>query len=854
MNKLAKRLGCLFLSAITAFSLVACGDDEEVSSSGSSNGGTPGVDVEQKYDTETRPVVFSTQALDGNFNPFFATSGTDTTIIAVTQVGMLTTDALGNPACGQDEDTVALDYTYKTSEVGGKTYTDYSFIIKNGMKFSDGQPLDIDDVLFNLYVYLDPAYMGSATIYSTDIVGLQAYRAQDPTANEELGEEAVNATFYADADQRIIDMRAYLDSDTTTVVQDQAQVNKDVAKMKELFLEEVQTDWTNNAGSIESYEKEYRFTQDWEIFYYVEGLVAHKYTADDKMMKDTEGKYLTALDDADNMMAEELAAQVADQNKIAAAVAKYGCTAEEAKEYVIRDSAIQTVYESYTLTNSGLLQVLNYWQTGANLRDELMMDAKSEYIKNLQATTGLKVKSISGITTSKTSTDFKGNALGAEHDVLNIKINGVDPKAIWNFAFTVAPMHYYAGAERAAKANRVDYFGVEYGDKNFFDKVLQDPAKNGLPVGAGPYMASDETGSATPIKDTFYRNNWVYYVRNPHFSSMGTGLSNAKIKYMRYKVVSSDKLMQALEAKDIDFGEPNATQTNINAVKGIGHLAYQQYQTNGYGYVGINPKYVPDIEVRRAIMMAMNTSSIIKNYYTDALASVLYRSMSITNWAYPDGVGEYYTFTTNKDTIINMVKSAGWTLNSNNKFEKDGKLLKLTFTIAGETTDHPAFDMFRTTATFLNQCGFDVTVVTDVSALKKLATGGLAVWAAAWSSTIDPDLYQVYHKDSNATSVKNWGYPTIMADTTGQFDDEKIIIDQLSAKIEEAREVMSEEERAPLYAEALDMIMELAVELPTYQRNDLVVYNKDVIDVTSLNQNATANSGVVDKLWEINYN
>ena len=65
---------------------------------------------------------------------------------------------------------------------------------------------------------------------------------------------------------------------------------------------------------------------------------------------------------------------------------------------------------------------------------------------------------------------------------------------------------------------------------------------------------------------------------------------------------------------------------------------------------------------------------------------------------------------------------------------------------------------------------------------------------------------------------------------------------------------MSEEERAPLYAEALDMIMELAVELPTYQRNDLVVYNKEVIDVTSLNQNATANSGVVDKLWEINYN
>ncbi len=841
MNKLAKRIGCLFLSAITAFSFVACGDDEEVSSGGvgPGNGGTTQT---QKYDTETRPVVFSTQALDGNFNPFFATSGTDTSIIAVTQIGMLTTDALGNPVCGQNEDTVALDFTYKTSADG--KYTDYSFIIKNGMSFSDGKPLDIDDVLFNLYVYLDPAYMGSATIYSTDIVGLKAYRAQDPMVNEDLGEDAVNATFYANADQRIQDIRNYLDGKSDTIVQNQTQVNADIVKMKEMFREEVETDWTNNVGSLESYEKEYRFTQDWEVFYYAEGLVSHKRTADGRLEKDAAGKYMTSLDDADNMLAEEMAAVVAAS----------GATTEDAKAEVIKNYAIETVYETYTLTNTKLFEVLNYWQTGANLRDELMQQAKSDYIENLKNTTGLKVKTISGITTSKTSTDFKGNALGAEHDVLNIKINGVDPKAIWNFAFSVAPMHYYAGAERAAKANRVDYFGVDYGSKSFFDEVLQDPAKNGLPVGAGPYMASDEAGSATPTKDTFYNNNWVYYVRNPYFSTIGTGLSNAKIKYMRYKVVASDKLMQALEAKDVDFGEPNATVDNINKIGGISHLAYQQYMTNGYGYVGINPKYVPDIEVRQAIMMAMNTSSIIQNYYTEALAQVLYRPMSITNWAYPQEATEYYQFTANKDVIINKVKSAGWVMNSNNKFEKDGKLLKLTFTIAGETTDHPAYAMFKTTAEFLNQCGFDVTVVTDVSALKKLATGGLAVWAAAWSSTIDPDLYQVYHKDSNATSVKNWGYPTIMNDTTGQFDFEKTVINNLSDKIEAAREVMSEEERAPLYAEALDMIMSLAVELPTYQRNDLVVYNKEVINVNSLNQNATANSGVVDKLWEINYN
>ena len=162
--------------------------------------------------------------------------------------------------------------------------------------------------------------------------------------------------------------------------------------------------------------------------------------------------------------------------------------------------------------------------------------------------------------------------------------------------------------------------------------------------------------------------------------------------------------------------------------------------------------------------------------------------------------------------------------------------------------------MFQDAAKILNECGFDVTVTTDVAALKKLATGGLAVWAAAWSSTVDPDLYQVYHKDSKATSVKNWGYETIFADTTGQFKEEQDTINYLSTLIEAARETIVESERKEIYTEALDLIMELAVELPTYQRNDLVVYNKNVIDASTLNQTPSANAGVYDRIWEVNYN
>ena len=145
MNKSVKRFGSIALSAVTALSLFAgCKKDEE-----------QGV-----YDTESRAVVFATDALDGNFNPFFATSATDTTIAAMTQVGMLTTDRQGNPKCGDDVPTVVKSYQQTMKTASGAVTTDgeeaktteYEFIIKNGMKFSDGVDLTIKDVLFNLYV------------------------------------------------------------------------------------------------------------------------------------------------------------------------------------------------------------------------------------------------------------------------------------------------------------------------------------------------------------------------------------------------------------------------------------------------------------------------------------------------------------------------------------------------------------------------------------------------------------------------------------------------------------------------------------------------------------------------------
>ena len=713
---------------------------------------------------KTTPLTFGIDALDGNFNPFFVASASDSKIAAQTQISMLTIDASGNPVCGENEPTAVLSYERKmkngeavTTNGSEATSSEYEFVIKNGIKFSDGTPLTIKDVLFNLYVYLDPMYTGSTTIDSTKIKGLNAYRLQDPLASDDQDVAVGEAKFYAKADARITNVINYLSDKTAYPVTD--EIAADIALIKKLFFEEVEQGEETNADALDSQ----------------------------------------------------------------------------------------------------LVGVLTSLETVNTLREELAAEIRSAYYDDLkEENDGLLVKTISGITTStKIVNDEK-------HDVLKIEFNGVDPKAILNFTFSVAPMHYYAGETYAEKANGVDYFGVEYSDKEFFQNVLQAPEKNALPMGAGAYRVSNSKGESAGVDgDEFYSGGWVYFTRNNYFNTVGSGLHNAKVENLWYKIVPNDQILDSLINEEIHVGVLDGNPENFRIVNGYDHLNTVAYATNTYGYVGINPKAVPDIEVRQAIMKAMDTASIIKDYYSVELAEIVHRPMYTQSWAYPKvngkNVGRHKKVAFSRDVgeICSLVEAAGYRrADANGVYIKDGKPLKLTFTIAGESKDHPAYDMFEETAKWLNEnCGFDVTVATDAQAFSKLATGDLQVWATTRSFDVDPDLYLLYHKDSATASVKNWGYPTIFADTTGQFTYEKDIINQLSKKIEAGRATLNRTERGKNYAQALDLIMELCVELPTYQKKDMVVYNKKAVKGKTINnKNTSFTSGALNRIWEVECN
>lgn len=211
----------------------------------------------KSQDPEKRQLNLATGALDGNFNPFFYTSQNDGDMISMTQISMLTTDEKGNLVYGEDQPTVVKSYTatmYDNNNVvtvdGSKAAkTEYEFVIKDGIKFSDGSDLTIADVLFNFYVYLDPAYTGSVTLYSTDIQGLKAYRTQDPNAADSTDTSEENSEYYDKASAKINDLIYWSEEEDGDISKLSADMKKDYDTVVKLFREEAESDWTSISGS-----------------------------------------------------------------------------------------------------------------------------------------------------------------------------------------------------------------------------------------------------------------------------------------------------------------------------------------------------------------------------------------------------------------------------------------------------------------------------------------------------------------------------------------------------------------------------------------------------------------------------
>ena len=192
MKKMRKALA-LLLSVMMIAGLAACGSNSGDDADNTNNGG--GTEDNGGSTSGLDTLVIGTQGMNGVWSPFFYTSAYDAQV----------QDLIFTSVCRLDKDGELIDWAghVDVEETADGKYV-YTVTIQEGMTFSDGEPVTIDDVIFYYYVCADPSYDGMSTFGTLDIDGMQEYRDSAKFLYQlilEAGQDNTDFTYFTQEQQ-----------------------------------------------------------------------------------------------------------------------------------------------------------------------------------------------------------------------------------------------------------------------------------------------------------------------------------------------------------------------------------------------------------------------------------------------------------------------------------------------------------------------------------------------------------------------------------------------------------------------------------------------------------------------------
>ena len=363
------------------------------------------------------------------------------------------------------------------------------------------------------------------------------------------------------------------------------------------------------------------------------------------------------------------------------------------------------------------------------------------------------------------------------------------------------------------------------------------------PVGAGPYIFQS------------YSNGQVVFEANPSYY-----LGEPVIKNFIYQETSEADMITGLQTGTLDIADPSYSTDVAQQVAEINGsedldgdvITTRLYDFLGYGYIGVNPNRVkvgddPDSDASKDLRKAIATiisvyrDEGINSYYGET-ASVINYPISNTSWAAPvttdDGYQVAYSVDVNgepiytadmdaparyeaaKQAALGFLEAAGYTIeNGVATAAPEGASLTYMIDVGAQGQgDHPSFMIMTNAAAALAEIGItlninDIANANDLYA--KYQEGQSDFWAAAWGAATDPDMYQLYHSNG----------------TTNYY---QISDPYLDALIEDGRASTNQTYRKEIYKEAMEIIMDWAVEIPIYQRSEAYLFNTQVVDISTL--------------------
>lgn len=767
-------------------------------------------------------LILQSSTMDGKFNPFFYSSAYDGDVVGMVNASLLTLDPNAAVVAGDEYPTVALDYSiWYTSDPVNHTkkdnyeegdYVVYEMVLKNDMKFSDGQPVTVEDVLFNFYVYLDKAYDGSSTLYTLPILGLNEYRTQvaDPSVFQELA-----AKVLAD-DTRVA---GYQETEDYTEEQ------------HDTYWEAFDQAGASYAGEIVTYVLSNYLKDNYVKTYFHPDL-----TADD--IRASQG-----LQVAYGMGMWGYGELSADTTQLTGASGDvYQVDELTAADYFNEILKANSTEDGKIDYDGGYQGLSDYESAGGG---DFVASA-TELFTMSSAEIG-SVPSVAGLVQGTKT------VAGVEHETVKIVLTKQDPKAILSLGVTVAPKHYYTANYDYATEELVNY-GVAYNSAKYMEHLKK---ANAQPLGAGPYkFVRRDSGDGT-----------VYFERSEYFYTMGgENIYNANIKKVAFKIISGGGEFNAVKAGDVHYSTVSASIDVMNELNDQAKLQNILVDNLGYGYICVNPELYPNLYERIALNTVFDLSKVFETY-PNGLAEIIYRSMSQVSWAYTENATAVYPYDESLQAAIEYFKLAGFEFD-----EAQGKFVNFPkeyeFFIPYAVNDHPAGPIFLKAKNLLETIGVPCKITTDENLIARVNAGGCGMYALAWQATVDPDMYQVYHFESQAGSVKQNGIVSLYAngndDNLGVLQvtkldgsveemNQKEALHYLGELIVEARAYMLVEERKPIYDCALKILAQLSIEIPTYQRKNLFVYDGTVIDKQTLSKVVTPYWGPMAEIWKVRF-
>lgn len=745
MRRRKSVLAVLLAGAMIVGSVAGCG-------SNSSDAGNT-TDKAQEAGSTTAgsdtPLVIATDSMSEKFSPFFGNSVADRDVYEKTMVKLLDNDRAGefifNGIEGETKSYNGTDYTYKgiadlavTENEDGTVY--YDFKLREDVKFADGENLTADDVIFTYYVFCDPSYDGDSVISALPIEGMEEYRSGSVILYSLMLEKGAENT------------------DFTYYTEEQ---------QKQFFETDLPAAGEAFAKSISDY------------------CIANGYLT-------------IEADEVANGMNNWGYAELNEDGSI---------TSASGKTWSLADGDVPTLADYWNELE------IKYDYDYATLSETEAADAPLfDFLPDSYKTT---------VETGESAPNISGIQKTGEYSVRFVLTETNGP-ALTQFQAEICPLHYYGDESLFDYENNM--FGFNKGD------LSSVRAKTTAPMGAGPY------------KFIKYENKIAYFEANENYYK-GAPI----IKYMQIKETSESDKVPGVVQGTIDISSPSMSKAVLEQIKGYnsnGEIIGDTVGTylvdyNGYGYIGINSETVKVGEdngseesknLRKAIatVLSVYRDVVIDSYYGDAAAVINY-PISNTSWAapqksdadyavafskdvngndiYTDGMSEDEKYAAALNAALGYFEAAGYTVT-------DGKLTaapegaKLAYELmiwGGGIGDHPSFGVATAASEALASIGFTLTIndLTDGSVMWAATEGGTAeLWCAAWSATLDPDMYQVYHSKG------------------GSAYQYSIYDEELDKLVEEGRNSTDQIYRKAVYKEALDFVVDFAVEVPVYQRQE----------------------------------